>query len=50
MELFRQFAGVICILILCKLLYQLALLIGSKAKFYERFLNGVETFKEQKKI
>jgi len=50
MDFLRQFTDIIFILIFCKLLYELALLIGSKAKFHEWFLNVVEKFKERRKI
>lgn len=48
MELLRQLAGLVFILFICKLFYELAVFIGSKAKFYERFTKVLEKYKERK--
>jgi len=50
MDFLRSFAGIIFILCMSKLFYEFAVLISSKAKFYERFLSLIEKFKERKKI
>lgn len=50
MELLRNVAGIVCVLFICKLLYELAVLIGAKANFYERFSKTLTKFKRSKKI
>ena len=50
MEFLRQFAGIVCILFICKILYELAVIIGSKANFYESFSKILTKFKGRKKI
>lgn len=37
MEYLKAFAGIVFLLCICKLVYELAMRIGNKAKFYERF-------------
>ena len=50
MELLRNLAGIVLLLCFCKLSYELASLIGSKAKFYERFSKALIKFKGRRKI
>jgi len=50
MDFLRQFAGIVCYLFICKILYDLAVLIGSKAKIYEHFSKVLTKFKGRRKI
>lgn len=50
MELLRNLAGIVLILCFCKIFYELAMLLGSKARFYERISKALTRLKEWKRV